>query len=227
MEPLTIVIIAVILLFPILLIKEARKQKKTSMSLFENYAMSHGWTYMQEDDGTVQKLAEDLQGIGRFNSPSLGKVVPENVMIGSVPEGKNHFFQHHIRIYESNTLQFNVCLLQLKKSIVDALIIRFKKGSSRLTNDLYTIPELDMDPKWSNDVIIYGNDPEVKDILDDTTLTKLVQKANNLPWRTDLQIKNNIVAVYIAERNASVESESDLNELIDFAEYVANNIQEN
>ncbi len=42
----------------------------------------------------------------------------------------------------------------------------------------------------------------------------MVKKANNLPWKTDVQIKNNLVAVYIAERNASIENESDINALI-------------
>ncbi|AKB85514.1 hypothetical protein [Methanococcoides methylutens] len=226
MEPLTIVIVAVILLFPILLVKEARKQKKTSMSVFESYAISHGWTYMQKDDGTIQKLAKDFQSIGRFNSPSLGNIIPENVVIGSVPEGKIYLFQHYVRIYEGNALQLDVCILELEKPIIDRLIIRFKKGKSRLTNDLYTMPELDIDPKWTNDVAIYKNDPKFKDVLDDSTLTTLVQKANNLPWRTDLQIKNNLLAVYIAERNSSVESENDLSLLIDFARYTVDNIQE-
>ncbi|KGK99423.1 hypothetical protein LI82_02475 [Methanococcoides methylutens] len=49
---------------------------------------------------------------------------------------------------------------------------------------------------------------------DASTLTKMVKKANNLPWKTDVQIKNNLVAVYIAERNASIENESDINALI-------------
>ncbi|MEL4305242.1 hypothetical protein [Methanococcoides sp. LMO-2] len=225
MEPLTIIIVAVIIIFPILLVKEAKKQKKTSIPLFENYAKSHNWTYMQEDDGTVQNLAKDLQGIGRFNSPSLGKIAPENVIIGSVPKGRIHYFQHHVRISEGNAIHLNVCLLQLKNTICDALIVRFKKESSRLTNELYTMPELELDQNWSKDVVIYGNYTDINEVLDDITLTKIVEKANELPWRIDLQIKNNLVAVYIAERNASVENESDLSALKDFTEYVAGSIQ--
>ena len=194
------------------------------MSLFEIYAKSHGWTYMQKDDGTIQKLAKDFHGIGHFNSPSLGNVTPENVVIGSFPEGRIYLFQHHVRIYEGNTFQFNVCMLKLKEPIVDALIIRFKKGKSRLINDFYTMPEMDIDQKWSKDVIIYGKHSDINNVLDEINLEKLVEKANSLPWKIDMQIKNNILAVYIAERNASFESESDLNMLTDFAEYVAYSI---
>jgi hypothetical protein len=44
----------------------------------------NGLRYQIEDDGTVQNFAKDFDGIGRFGSPSIGKVIPGYQVSGPV-----------------------------------------------------------------------------------------------------------------------------------------------
>jgi hypothetical protein len=218
MNQLLIIFIAgVILLFVYAFIREIKKQKQASSILFKKFAEKFGWSYEEKDRGTIQEIAQDFQALGSFRSPSLGKVIPENVVIGSTPEGQMYFFQHRVRLYEGYSFQFNVCLIQLENYISESLVMRFKKKESRLTNDFYTDPELTIDGKWIEGIIVYGNNQtEVTNLLDDTTLRTLIQHSKNLPWRVDLQIQKNCIAVYIAERNADVKNETDLTKLMEF-----------
>ena len=54
--------------------------------------------------------------------------------------------------------------------------------------------------------------------LDDASLKTLIERADALPWRVDLQIQKDRMAVYTAERNADIENETDFIKLIEFAQ---------
>ncbi len=64
----------------ILSIKDLVKNVSLHMK-FENPS-GKGWKYIKEDDGTVQQVAHNFEGIGVFSSPSLGKMIPRNVVLG-------------------------------------------------------------------------------------------------------------------------------------------------
>ena len=52
------------------------------MFFFKKLAERKGWKYLKEDDGTAQHVSNDFEGIGVFSSPSLGKMIPRNVVHG-------------------------------------------------------------------------------------------------------------------------------------------------
>ena len=59
------------------IIHTARKQRKAKAAVFRDFADKNGLRYQAEDDGTAVGFAKDFDGIGRFSSPSLGKVDTE------------------------------------------------------------------------------------------------------------------------------------------------------
>jgi hypothetical protein len=62
-------ILSFIALFIYAIFKEGRKQKKEQSFFFKKLADRRGWKYIEEDDGTVQRLAHNFEGIGVFSSP--------------------------------------------------------------------------------------------------------------------------------------------------------------
>jgi hypothetical protein len=69
-------------------------------------------------------------------------------------------------------------------------------------------------------VVALGSDADrAARLLSAETLAKLVEGADRLPWRIDLQVRGNRVAVYLAERNADLESPEQLAQLLDFTRY--------
>jgi hypothetical protein len=89
-----------IALFIYAIIKEGRKQKREQSFFFKKLAERKGWKYIKEDDGTAQHVAHDFEGIGVFSSPSLGKIIPRNVVLGRTEVGRCCLFEHYTRIYE-------------------------------------------------------------------------------------------------------------------------------
>ena len=77
-----------IALFIYAIVKEGRKQKREQNVFFKKLANRKGWNYIKEDDGTVQRVAHDFEGIGVFSSPSLGKIIPRNVVLGRTEAGR-------------------------------------------------------------------------------------------------------------------------------------------
>lgn len=220
-----IIIGLIIVLFIYAFIREARKQKKAASSLFQDIAGKHGWSFREEDNGIIQDLAKGFDGFGVFHSPSIGKIIPKNVISGSVPAGAFYFFQQYRRIYEGYALNFNVCFLKLGQSLCKPLVIRFKKGKKKIRNELYEHPEIPVPEKWKNDIEIFSIDEnEVADLLDDVTLETLIEESKKLLWRVDAQIRQDRLAVYISERNPDIESENDFQKLLEFTQNLAESL---
>ena len=77
-------LVVFILLFTFAIIHTARKQRKAKVRVFRDFTDRHALSYRGEDDGRAQAFAEGFDGIGRFSSPSLGKVIPQDVVRGSM-----------------------------------------------------------------------------------------------------------------------------------------------
>jgi hypothetical protein len=93
-------VLSFIALFIYALVKEGRKQKRERNVFFKKLADRRGWKYLKEDDGTAQRVAHDFEGISVFSSPSLGKIMPCNVVLGRIKVGRCCLFEHYTRIYE-------------------------------------------------------------------------------------------------------------------------------
>lgn len=217
-----IIAIAFIALFVFALVREARKQRSGASDLFEQFAVARGWRFLEADDGTVEELAAGMEAIGVFDSPSLGRQIPSNVVMGHVTEGRVCLFQHSLRLYEGYAFQWHVCLIQAEEPVADSLVLRFLQGGTARPNPLYANDEIPLEPKWEHGVAAHASDPDhAVRLLDTALLSKLVAEADRLPWRVDLQVRGSCVAVYLAERNADLESPEDLSRLLDFARLAA------
>ncbi|MEJ2364906.1 MAG: hypothetical protein P8017_09555, partial [Deltaproteobacteria bacterium] len=81
-------------------VRTGRKQRKAKSAVFRDFADKNGFRYQAEDDGKAQNFAQDFDGIGRFNSPSLGRVIPKDVVHGVVSGLEAILFRHMTRFSE-------------------------------------------------------------------------------------------------------------------------------
>ncbi len=82
-----------------------------------------------------------------------------------------------------------------------------------------------IDEKYSKDIVIHGKNQEsIHSFLDTININELIKLANNLPWRVDVQFKNDSFAVYLAGRNDDIENNEDLAKLLEFTKKVAKSI---
>jgi hypothetical protein len=215
-----IIAVLFITLFAFAVVREARKQRSGARDLFEQFANARGWQFLEADDGTVQELASGMEAIGVFHSPSLGSRIPSNVSLGRVAEGRSCLFQHSLRVDEGRSFEWHVCLIETDRPLCDSLVLRFLRGSAAPSNPFYSNDEIVLDPKWECHVVALGSDADrAAQLLRAETLAKLVEGADRLPWRVDLQVRGDRVAVYLSERNADPESPEDLARLLDFTRY--------
>jgi hypothetical protein len=220
MNAIPIVAVVFIALFVFALVREARKQRSGARDLFEQFAKARGWQFLEVDDGTVQEFASGMEAIGVFHSPSLGSRIPSNVILGRVAEGRGCLFQHSLRVDEGRSFEWHVCLIEAERHLCDSLVLRFLHGRAAPSNPFYSNDEIPLDPKWECHVVALGSDADrAAQLLRAETLAKLVEGADRLPWRVDLQVRGDRVAVYLAERNADPESPEDLARLLDFTRY--------
>jgi hypothetical protein len=82
------------------LIHTGRKQRKAKAGVFRDFANQNGLRYLEQDDGKAQMFAQDFDGIGRFSSPSLGRIVPRDAVEGKVNGSDAILFRHSIRFSE-------------------------------------------------------------------------------------------------------------------------------
>ena len=89
-----------IALFIYAIVKEGKRHQKAPNVFFKKLAEHKGWKYLKEDDGTALHVSNGFEGIGVFSSPSLGKMIPRNVVHGRMKVGNCCLFEHHTRTYE-------------------------------------------------------------------------------------------------------------------------------
>jgi hypothetical protein len=212
------------LLFLVLLVyafvREARKQRSAARRLHEELARANGWRFDLVDDGTVQRASAGMEAIGCFESPSLGKMAPRNVVSGTLPEGRVWLYEHWQRISEDEAYHWNVCLIEGDSTPCAPAVIRFSDGSRTLSarNRFYTGEELPLPEPLRQQFLVYTRHPErLQSELPMDLLQKLHEAWRALPFRVDVQIRGKLVAVYPAERNATIDSLDGLEQLLGFS----------
>jgi hypothetical protein len=210
-------------LFVFAFVREARKQRAARSRMYEELAQRKGWRFDPTDDDTVQRLTGGMEAIGCFESPSLGKLIPKNVVSGTVPEGRVWLYEHSRPIYEGEHHHWYVCLIETDGEPRAPAVIRFSKGSRtlRTRNQFYTGEELPLPEPLRQQLIIYSHQQEGKqDEWPTELLEQLLEVAQSLPFRVDVQIHGRLVAVYPAERNASIDSPDGLEQLMELTRHV-------
>lgn len=210
---------AFVVIFAVALVREARRQRSARAALLREFASRHGLAFRERDaDGTARRLAEGLAGIGVFHSPSLGEREPQNVVHGSRDEGELCLFQHGVRVTDGDARLYTVCVLRSPRTLGGPFLLRFPRGGRA--------PETRASLGAS--IAIEGVDPgelvaeaatedAVPGALDAATGRALAEAEGALPFRAELQVHDQRVAAYLAERNADPESGEDLDRLVAFA----------
>jgi hypothetical protein len=191
-----------IALFIYAIVKEGRKQKREQNFFFKKLAERKGWKYLKEDDGIAQRLAYDFEGIGVFLSPSLRKIIPRNVVLGTTKPGRCCLFEHYTRIYEGYAMKWFACVVETQNDLGGSFVIQSRGKAGTITDNFYAGQKISIEDDWARRFRLYSNDKApVKEILPMDTLQKLIQEMANLPWRIDVQVRKDRLAVYPSSRN--------------------------
>jgi hypothetical protein len=209
-------VLSFIALFIYAMVKEGRKQKRQQSSFFKTLADRRGWEYLKEDEGTVQLLAHDFEGIGVFSSPSLGKMIPRNVVFGREKVGRCFMFEHLTRIYEGNAMNWIVCLVEVKDDLGGSFVIQSRGKAGTITDNFYAGQKNSIEDDWAKGFRLYrSGEASKQNILPMRTLQKIIREMANLPWRVDMQVRKNRLAVYPSSRNFGLKTVEDLERLIE------------
>gem|GEM_PF-1296249 len=206
-----------IVLFAYALIHTARKQKKSKAGVFKAFADRFGLRYRQEDDGTAQGFAKDFDGIGRFFSPSQGKVIPKDVVAGVIEGASVVLFRHSIRFGQGWAREWYVAGVTGAEVVAERCAVQFCNKRSDKTTMILQDPVVKEKKAGPYSLVVRAPDSAAAgSVADDTVLEQLAGLAENLSFRPELQIRGRRIAAYLADRNASVELET-LKSLLDFA----------
>lgn len=204
------------------IIHTARKQRKAKTGVFRDFANKGGLRYLEEDDGRAQQFARDLDGIGRFSSPSLGKVIPKDVVYGSMNGSETILFRHRIRFSEGWAREWFVAGITCAEPIAERCSIQFcNRRAARSTMYLEdsVVKEQKVGPFTL--VVRAAGQSYAGKMMDDRVLKQLAGLAGELPFRPEIQVRKNRVAVYLASRNATIDDVETLGNLLAFTRSVA------
>jgi hypothetical protein len=208
--------------FAYAIIHTARKQRHAKAEVFRDYANKNGLRYKEEDDGRAQKFAQDFDGIGRFSSPSLGKVIPKDVVDGTMNGSKIILFRHSIRFSEGWAREWLVAGITCVEPIAERCAVQFcKKRAEKSTVYLQDPVVKEQKAGPFNLVVRAANPPYAGKMMEDNALKQLATFAEELPFRPEIQIRGIRVAAYLADQNATLDDVEDLVNLLDFTKDVA------
>ena len=200
------------------IVKEGRKQKNQQNSFFRKIAERKGWKYIEIDDGTAQKLAQGFEGIGVFSSPSLGKMIPRNVVLGSTKIGRICLFEHFTRIYEGFAMKWFVCVVEAQNYLGGSFVVQSKGKSGTITDNFYSGQKISIEDDWAKRYALYFNsEASNRKILPMRAFQNLFPEMENLAWPVDMQVRKNRLAVYPSNRNFELKKIEDLERLIELS----------
>jgi hypothetical protein len=209
-------------LFAYAIVQSARKQRKAKARVFRDFAESNGFRYQEQDDGRAQEFARNLDGIGRFRSPSLGKVIPVDVVEGTISGTETILFRHSVRSTEDSAREWFVVGVTCHKIIAERCAVQFcMRRTDKITMYLEEPVVKERKAGHFNLVVRAASPACAGKIVDDEVLRRLASLAGKLSFRPEIQVRGNRLAVYLADRNATVDDVETLQNLLDFARSVA------
>ena len=215
-------LIAFLGLFVFAFISTARKQRNEKAAVFSDFARVKELRYAVADDGTAQRFARDLDGLGHFKSPSLGDRIPTDVVSGVVSGMSVVLFRHATRFYEGYSREWLVAGVSADASIAERCSLQFFE-SAVTTDSLYLHDPIAKQGRHGRFHLLVRAPTRASAgrTLDDDVLSRLSDSAGDLPFAPEMQIRANRVAVYPAERNTAIENAQDLQRLLDLATLAA------
>ena len=209
-------------LFVYSFIHSTRKQRQAKSGVFSDFANRNGLRYRQEDDGMAVRFAQDLDGIGRFTSPSLGKVIPEDVVTGKLDGTAVILFRHRIRFSEGWAREWFVAGVTSAETIAQRCAIQFSKGKADKSTIYLQDPVVKEQEAGSYTLVVRAADPtSAGRAMDPGVLKRLADLAGNVPFRPEIQIRGKRLVAYPADRNATVDDVETLEKLVQFTKSAA------
>ena len=117
--------------FAFAIIHTARKQRKAKAEVYRDFAESNGVHYREQDDGRAQEFARNFDGIGQFRSPSLGKLIPKDVVYGTIDGAEIILFRHAIRLSEDFAREWFVAGVSCHEYIAKRCAVQFGTGGQQ------------------------------------------------------------------------------------------------
>ena len=206
-----------IALFALALIHTARKQRKAKAGVFRDFADRYALSYLSEDDGSAQAFAKGFHGIGRFSSPSLGKVIPKDVVRGEMSGVEVILFRHSIRYSEGWAREWFVAGIRCPESLSEGCAIEVHEGKADPPSDYLADPVVKEKKVGPFNLVVRAASPShAGNFIHDGALIKLSDRARKLSFRPEIQVRGNRVAAYPADRNATIDDVEALERLLAF-----------
>lgn len=200
----------------------ARRQREAKRQVYRAFAEKTGLRYLQTDDGTAQRFAADLDAIGRFSSPSAGDVIPQDVVSGTTAGTAVVAFRHFTHFSEGHLRQWFIVGVLAPRPVADRVSVQFIKGRGRASS-YYLADEVVAEHEARRcRLVVRAPSPDAAgDFINEKTLGRLGELAEDLPFLPEIQVRGPRVAVYPAGRNQSLEDANQLVALLGFARSVA------
>ena len=205
------------------IIHTARKQRKAKASIFKDFSDKNGLRYQEEDDGKARQFAQDFDGIGRFSTPSLGKVIPKDVVSGILNGSEAILFRHSTRFSEGWAREWFVAGVISAETIAGRCAIQFCKAKADKATMYLQDPVVKEEKIGSFTLVIRATSASsTGKILDEGVLNQLADLAGSLSFRPEIQVRGKRIVAYLADRNATVDDVGTLENLFEFTKNAAN-----
>ena len=200
------------------IVSGGRRQRQARRAVFRTFAEGAGLTYVATDDGTAQDFAMDMDGIGRFSSPSLGSLVPTDVASGLIDGHRVVAFRHVSRFDEGNAREWLVAGVEVPTAIASRVAVQFLTPRGSADTSYLEDPIAKEHEVAGARVVLRSPTPDAAGaLLQEQRLEALADAASRLPFRPELQVRDRRLAAYPASRNASLDDVDQLTALIRFA----------
>jgi hypothetical protein len=204
------------------IIHTARQQRKAKANVFRDFADKNGLRYQEEDDGTAQGFALDFDGIGRFSSPSLGKVIPKDVVDGILNGSEAILFRHSIRFSEGWAREWFVAGVTSAETIAERCAVQFCQGRADKSTMYLQDPVVKEQKVGPFNLVVRAADPTFAGkIVEEGVLKQLADLARDLSFRPEIQVRGKRIVAYLADRNATVDNVETLENLFEFTKSAA------
>jgi len=199
------------------MIREGRKQRKAKDSVFRDFADKNGLRYQEQDDKKAQGFSQDLDGIGRFKSPSLGRVIPKDVVYGVMHGSEAILFRHYTRFSEGWAKEWFVAGVISEEILAERCAVQFCKSRADKEKIYLPDPVVKELKVGTFNLVVRAMSPSCAGkIMDDDVLRQLAGLAGNLSFRPEIQVREKRIVAYLADRNAPVVDVETLEDLFKF-----------
>jgi len=213
-----LIVLAVLLvmgLIVVALLRIAPRHEKEVNNAFEELAMRHGLRYQAEDDGRVREFVSAFDGIGRLDAPSSGEPKPQDVVSGVLDGQRIFVFRLGLRDPDGSAHEWFVAGLQLKKPIADRCSVQFCLPGADTETSYLADPIVNQQQTDSFDAVVRARDAAgAGRLMEEQVLGQLATHAEQFPFRPELQVRQDRIIAYPADRDTAIDHANDLDLLM-------------